>query len=216
MLKKSWFIMVFLFLAATAMLAMAMPATAQVVAGEQFLKGGQGTTVAFSKVTKAGFTMRLQNIAAVYPTKPRIKSAVEKPDNYLKKVWVVSDPQVLNSYSIYFTGTQGLWVGQGEKLKNFQFGSDILLGKASISGGAADIQIRNVLPDVDRYLLIMVSALKCPNGAVAWGSYPGYPNGKYIVWNKDGQPQLGLWVNNKTGEVEEPGDEGRQLAKQRK
>lgn len=214
-MKKVWNVAMLLMVMA-AMLMLAMPATAQVVAGEQFLKKGQGTTVSFSPVTKEGFTMRLQGIAAVYPTKPNIKSAVESPDNYLKKVWVVSDPGVLNSYKIYVSGTQGLWAGQGEKLKNFQFGSDVLLGKTAISNGNADIAIRNVLPDVDRYLLIMVPTLKCPNGAVAWGSYPEYPDGPFMVYNKDNQPQMAVWVNNKTGQIEPPGDEGRQLARQRK
>lgn len=212
-MKKKWLV---LMLALSLVISAAWVASAAVVAGEQFLKGGKGTTVTFSAVTPQGFTMSLQGIAAIYPTKPNVKSAVEKPDAYLKKIWLVTDPKALNGYEIFVTGTQGLWSGQGEKLKNFQFSSDKLLGKAQITDSSANITIRNVLPNADRYLLIMVPVLKCPNGAKAWGSYPGYPDGPYMVRNKDNQPQMAVWVNNKTGQIEEPGDEGRQLARQRK
>jgi hypothetical protein len=203
-----------LFFAALVFFAFHPASFAAVVAGDPQVGCGTGTTVSFSAVNRCGFTMRLDGVLPVYETRP-FPCAVKKADNFLGSVWVAGNPNALNGYYLTISGTQALWRGCGRTLRKFNFRSAELLGTGKMRGSSVDVNVRNVLPDVDRYLLIMVPELFCPNGAVAWASYPGYPHGEYMVYNCHGQPQMAVWVNNYTGRIEPPGEEGRQLARER-
>jgi len=112
---------------------------------------------------------------------------------------------------MYALGTQRDWSGIAVTLNAID--SEKALATADVTAEFAKFHFANRYPDAKHYYQPLIWVIEMKDGKRAWGGHPDYPNGQYIVYNKLGQPQTWLRVDNKAGKVLPPGTEGEELAK---
>jgi len=207
-MKKNLFwtvLMTICFLAAP--LAYSQP----IVAGDP----SAGNSITFSAVTADGFDANLR-VIAVFTRDPGIAGTVVQQDKHRgnRNIWVLEyadNPAAFAGAKMYALGTQKDWSGTAVML--IVIDSEKALATADITVEFAKFHFVNRYPDSSYYYQPIIWMIEMKDGKRAWGGHPDYPGGQYIVYNKLGQPQTWLKIDNETGKVLPPGTEGKDLAK---
>ncbi|MCX6765838.1 MAG: hypothetical protein NT136_02675 [Candidatus Moranbacteria bacterium] len=189
--------------------------TATMVTGND--AGAVSNDYSFSAVTKEGFSVTLPRVVGVFDRDPKIKGTKPVKNELGQDRWVLrykDNPKAFEGAELYAFGTQSNWPG-GKTLKGLKHGTKKELGKAQITGDSVTLMIKNKFPNVEYFYQPIIWVVVLKDNHQAWGGHIGWPDGPYIVLNKQGQVQTWFLVNNKEGKILPPGDEGRKLASER-
>jgi len=173
-----------------------------------------GNSITFSDVAQDGFDVNLR-VIAVFDKNPGLIGTVVQQDKHRnnRTIWVLEYADNIAAFTgakMYALGTQRDWSGIAVTLNAID--SEKALATADVTAEFAKFHLANRYPDAKYYYQPLIWVIEMKDGKRAWGGHPDYPNGQYIVYNKLGQPQTWLRVDNDAGKVLPPGMEGKDLA----
>lgn len=177
-------------------------------------KPGQGFSC--YGLTNSGYSCDINELIAVFKENPGIDGAWQdtKTGDYV--LMYQNNPVAFRGATFYALATGDRWRG-GKRLDKIKV--DRAIASTTITGEPVVLSFKNEYPDKHSYYQPMVfivqfaSSVYTKNGGRAWGGVPDFPNGEWIVRNKQNEVQVWVHVSNGTGKIEPPGELGRRLAK---
>ena len=176
-----------------------------IVAGRS-TNNSNNPAITFSPLTTSGFNVKLK-VVAVFTQNPNLVGTVKDGHN-----WVLDyskNPGAFSGATMYALGIESDWPGVSSSVTTL---NATLLAKSDISSTTATFHFKNRYPKAKYYYQPVVWVIIMNDGIRCWGGHPNYPNGKFVVYNKLGEPQTWLKVDNRVGKILPPGKEGTNLA----
>ena len=147
--------------------------------------------IAFGPVGPTAYEVTIKSPVAVFDQEFSGAKMLDDTARKGKKVWVATyaeNPSLFEGATLHAIPLGENWPGDGKSLAKIRLNE--ALASAQMVNGTAHFQFPRL--KTEGYWQSLTWVIRLADGTLGWGGHPGYPNGEFLIYNKNNSP-LTVW-----------------------